>query len=441
MITKLILTDSYRFDDLPVSLVPLHRRGVDDGFIRKVAGTNGVFHKELSEMKPIDGHTVFHILAVGDSEAYGGNRNCDEFSGSDNVSNHHYFKTAGHVFTHHRNQSPHLKTGQVLATAHNDQMSRIELLIALENAKHAEAIEDASKGKDIPFSMGSQQAYDVCKWCGHKAPTAKEHCEHIKEHLGEVREDGVPCNMENPDPHYFDISRVHKPADRIAYSLRKVAGASDIVGGHELAEAYGVIAPGSTKHAMLVRLAEMEKRIQAMGKPVGGPKQLHRETSCELKKMAALHGMDHLLSYLHQNAILLSFPDFCDIVVGQSKLARSSDEPDLTDGFNRLLADQTEVTSLDGSTRHTGIGFSMTESSLNDLTKSASLAPRPVQDRVLAASIMRPEPKTAQAIDSVEQRGLEEFYLHYKLAFACHDQNAQSEQVLQNLVLTNILRA
>jgi hypothetical protein len=442
MIPKLILSGSYDFGDPSVSLVPLHRRGVDHQFIQKVAGHSGCFHKELSDLKPVDGHTVFHILAVGNQEAYGYNRNCDGFSRGDNKTAHVRFKENGHVFRNHKNWDPQFKTGSVLATAHNDDMDRIELLVALQNSKYAEELEAAENGEDIPFSMGSQQEYDVCSHCGHKAPTAKDHCDHIKNHLGEVLRDGTKIAMDNPDPHYFDISTVHKPADRIAYSLRKVASDTGVVGGHDLAEIYGVRGYGQSKQAVLVRLAEMEKRFEGMGKKVTSPapKSLAPSTVKALKHAAAIYGTDVVLGTLHRTGHMLGFSDFCEIVVGESKLAHAG-QATLVGGFQRLLSDTTDVTSLDGS--QVKVGMVLGEQAEADLHLATSMAPEAIQHRALRGTIVTlPHSlKVSGLVDPVYQRGISDFYLHYKLAFCTHPQNCDNLSLLQAVALSNVLHA
>jgi len=96
-----------------------------------------------------------------------------------------------------------------------------------------------------------------------KAPTAADHCGHIKTMLGQLLDDGRKVYMKNPKPKYFDISLVFKPADRIAYTLKKVAAAGHgVIGGHDLAEIYGLQAVGSDpKYATLKALAAMRKEI------------------------------------------------------------------------------------------------------------------------------------------------------------------------------------
>ncbi len=439
MIPKLILSSSYDFGDKAVNLVPIHSRGIDAGFLKKHASSRGVFERELSEIKPIPGHTILHVLAVGDEEAYGDNRNNDAFNESDNKVCHDRFKKHGHVFRNHRNWSPDLATGMVVKTAHNDDMRRIELLIALENAKYAEELEAFANGEDIPVSMGSMQKYDVCSYCGHKAPTAKEHCDHIQHKLGEVMDDGTKIYMQNPDPDYFDISTVFKNADRIGLTLRKVAAHNGAVGGHELAEAFGLRGCGHPKEATLMRLAELEKRFKGVGKGVkAGPSNLSDETVKHLKQACAKHGTKTVIGALHESARMLSFDDFCHIIVGESKLAGCGN-PMLEDGFQRLLSDTTEITSLDGSFPAPCMLGADVERELHDRT---SMKVAEVSKRIVRTSIIVPAlPKIAQNADEIHTRGLSDLYLHYKLAFAAHPKNRDNQDLLQAVALSNDLRS
>lgn len=66
-----------------------------------------------------------------------------------------------------------------------------------------------------------------CSICGHKAHTEDEHCEHVKMHPGQWDKDGNAICMISDRGVYHDISRVHVPAERIAFSLKKVASGVD----------------------------------------------------------------------------------------------------------------------------------------------------------------------------------------------------------------------
>jgi hypothetical protein len=439
MIHKIILSGSYDFDEPSVALVPLHSRGVDQGWMHKRA-SGGMFEKEISELKPDPKRTVLHVIAVGDEERYGDNRNGDAFNREDNKERHGLFKSAGHVFKNHKNHSPALATGEILATTHNDDMDRIEILAGLDNSKYAEELAGFEKGEDIPVSMGSMQDYDVCSYCKHKAKTPKQHCDHIRTKLGEVTEDGTKIYMQNPKPGYFDLSTVFKPADRIGYALRKVASENGVVGGHELAEHFGLRMCGSIKHATLVRLAEMEKHTKATGKPIPvGPNKLSDHAVQQLKRACDHHGVDHVLGRLHRSGQLLSFPDFTEVIVGKSKLALVS-EDNLHSGFGRLLDDPTEIEDLDGCDDPDHI--LMDEGTHHELHNQSSMHQGPVRARVLKGSIetldpTRGVPKFALAIDDVEARGLADLYLHYKLAFASNEANRHNPSILQAVVCSN----
>lgn len=122
---------------------------------------------------------------------------------------------------------------------------------------------------DESYSLGGfishncRVPYDVCSWCGNKSRTRDDYCQSIekggsceagglKENLGalvEMEKNGQiqihQLHADNPNPTFFDISHVFRPADRIAYVsglLEKSAGHTKI-GGAELAEAMGVTVP------------------------------------------------------------------------------------------------------------------------------------------------------------------------------------------------------
>ncbi len=444
MIPKIIQPGATKFNEAAVALVPLHSRGVDAHWMEKRA-SHGVFDRELQKIADeggVPGHTVLHVLIVGDSDAYGPNRNFDGFSREDNRTAHTGFKDNGHVFKHHKNDDPQKKTGSVLATAHNDDMSRIELLTALDNTKYAEELSAYERGHDIPWSMGSMQNYDVCSLCKHKAPTADDHCYHIQQKLGEVLDDGHVIHMENPKPKYFDASTVMKPADRIGYTLRKVAAENGVIGGHHLAEMMGVRPWGSIKQATLMRLASMEKQLSGLTtKNVStAPAKLSDDTVKALKTACVRHGTDAVLTHLHSNGRLLSFDDFTQIIVGQNKLASAVDidEDLLTNGFTRLASADDEIEDLDGSGQSSDINLDQYADS--ELERSASMKLAAVTGRVLRKTIIIPTVKTAAVSDPYKARGLADLYLHYKLAFANHPSNRDNSSTLQAVVLSHVLR-
>lgn len=109
-------------------------------------------------------------------------------------------------------------------------MRRTELVLGLDNDKCADILQKIASGKEVYWSMASRQKHDECSWCKHKARHDKERCAHIPKMLGELNKEGELCGMINPDPHFFEISEVGRPADRIGFTLAKVASTNQFRG-------------------------------------------------------------------------------------------------------------------------------------------------------------------------------------------------------------------
>jgi len=81
-----------------------------------------------------------------------------------------------------------------------------------------------------------------------------------------VLEDGHVLHADNPNPSFFDISHVFRPADRIAYvsgRLEKAAGAVTLSGA-ELAEQLGVTAPiGFDTDGVTSKYAQLQLEVLA----------------------------------------------------------------------------------------------------------------------------------------------------------------------------------
>lgn len=410
MIPKLITSESFDFGDASVRLVPLSSRGIDRQFVKR-AGAGGVFDKLANELRPQKGRTVIHVLAVGDEENYGPNRNADGFSGEDNRTAHTSFKDHGHVYRNHQSDDPLKAVGDVIATAHNELMHRVELMLSLDDNKCRREVQAVNEGRDVPVSMGSLQKYDVCSYCGHKAPTAPDHCEHIKNQLGLVAANGQKIYMKNPNPRYFDISLVFKPADRIAYTLRKVAEAG-IIGGHVLAEQAGLTNWASPKYAVKRTLATLIKQVPAHIRGAG-PGRLQSETVAELKKQAQLQGIDHLLAFLSANGWLLGPHD-----LGAVSGLPAEEMDDAAAAFGQLdqVGDE-QIDSFEGPSYWDSLPLS--GSATKDLHEQCSMTDGPAQGRIIKLTIIKQAAtKTSRSADPVMREGLGRLYGHYKLSFA-----------------------
>lgn len=415
MINKIVTNDSYDFGQPSATEIPSYSRGFDLAQWQRKYASENLFAQKLASMQPRDGETVLHIIALGDEEVYGPNRNCDGFARQDNIDCHKSFVDLGHLFRDHKNTDPELSVGRVIDSCHNPAMGRVELLVGLDHRKCRRELDALGSGKDLAFSMGSAVDYDICSWCRHKAPTAADHCEHIQHNLGEVMADGTKVYMKNPRPKFFDISIVWKPADRIAYMLKKVANGKTIIeGGHELAVRFGITGD-MRKVAELRRIAEVIKQVPLGAAKVVRPTSVCADTRRELRQAGSAYGVEALLDMLTRNGMLLGPSDFADIAVGhpQPEACCEMDDPaDITE----LLQEHVDIEGFEPPMVQQNIPLS--HSCFNDLERNCSMQPEAAQKRTIII-VMTPSSATklAAGVDPTEQRGLQALYQHYKLAF------------------------
>ena len=180
--------------------------------------------------------------------------------------------------------------------------------------------------------------YDICSECGHKGRNRNEYCEHLAHNLGTLTKEGRIVTAINDYETFFDISRVNRPADRIAWGLVKAA--QSVLDDSNLAlnldESYepdlDVIAASQPRKVadriqLLQKLSEMEKEI---------PVTVHKiktGINCKLmddKKLETLAGkhekMSYLLKALSENTIVLPLKPFAKLVFGNNeKIAKLAD--------------------------------------------------------------------------------------------------------------------
>lgn len=236
--------------------------------------------KDRLKFEKTAGQEDIHLIALGAYEGTGFNRNMDAFLEKWCEKNAHYFKQADRaVNRNHKNKPTDPKYGNIKAAAYNPEMKRIELIVGLDKDKCADILDMQEKKGYTTWSMASKQAYDVCTWCNHKARGDGDRCEHIPDKLGEMNKEGQLCGMENPDPKWFEISYVPRQADRIGFSLQKVAGESIkyLLPKDHLQIYTGFTPPDNLDHLLvskeaankreiLTKLSELEKRVDAIGK-------------------------------------------------------------------------------------------------------------------------------------------------------------------------------
>jgi len=221
---------------------------------------------KLENIKFAKDEVPVHLIAIGATEDYGPNRNGDGFKRACCEKYHDTFVKFARFYRDHLNKNPAKSYGLVKASAYHEPMKRIELVAALNGSKEAadrngglvadKELEKLARGDDIGVSMACTIPYDVCSSCGNKAKTRAEYCDSIengghckagglKYAMGRCLSDGHVLHADNPNPRFFDISHVFRPADRIAYvsGTWDKAASAGVVSGAELAERLGVGAP------------------------------------------------------------------------------------------------------------------------------------------------------------------------------------------------------
>ena len=271
--------------------------------LKKQAST--IFNCEYDELKPPSGKTGIHLVALGDMETYGFNRNADGFKQADCRDRCDTFVKHGHVYQHHRNKDPEKALGEIKKAAYNPDMHRVELYIWADNEKAHDHLERLEKTGEVSFSMACTVPTDTCSLCGatRKGPGDENECEHIKYQLGKIAEDGKFIGMINNEPKWFDISFVGRPADRIAWSLKTASGLSDSV---KQAEYEGVVVPdelaissdrGLRKYALMKDLSSMSTKMKGWLKKASFESTEERRLF-EMRKLASLSVPDSILNDL-----------------------------------------------------------------------------------------------------------------------------------------------
>lgn len=262
---KFISPSDYVRDEPPLETVKVAQRRTMRGdrcAFEKRAGAVFDYEEVIKVAKP--GEYLVHVIALGCDEMFGPNRNGDTFSIDTCRRFHPTFKKYARWYREHAHHDPERSYGVVKLSAFNERDGRIELIVALNATKEAaqrnkgliadKEIELLESGKDVAVSMACKVAYDVCSGCGNRARNRSEYCTAsmckyggLRENIGRAFEDGHVLRAFNPEPKFFDISYVYRPADRIAYSI-------------------GVIKSGSAPWLYpLPTAAEVRKQLETLG--------------------------------------------------------------------------------------------------------------------------------------------------------------------------------
>ena len=345
---------SFNHDFDPISIVPRHRRGVDASWMKQA---NSALQREFEDYDLQPGHTLIHLTPVVASELYSCNVNGDGFT-KNACRNFHDTFLAAHKFLEHDNQDPQKGTGRPVKTAYNEKLARIELLVDIENAKNEQLLQKLASGKPADWSMACKIDWDECNYpgCGNRATSPKGpcdqpadvpsagYCKHAKNMLGALLDDGHRVFVDNPHPHFFDISEVKTPAEVVARTMqyRKAASAATTMGGAELAARMGLDGPLFTrvslphefgpKLAIAQKLAEIEKQIPAgqaqhiLSIAPGVPRSTNKTRTQVKELVKKCASIDLVLKALRAQEIILDISDFVAITGDDPQLAKEASE-------------------------------------------------------------------------------------------------------------------
>ncbi len=286
MIHKQVLPESFDFGMPSVELVGVGSKGLDKTAMVKRASA---FEDVLSDIQKKPNREYLHVITTGALEKYGSNANGDSFNEQEAVidiphpedgktfsvevdgglkkyHNDSYMEK-GAVYQEHKTKRAGVEpSGEIIAARYNPMMKRGELIIAVDTNKWAPRLQKKAQGKDIYLSMGCDVAFDRCLICNRIAKTASQHCDHFTKHRGQVFDCGKVASVLNEAPHFYDISGVDVPADRIAFVLQKVASGAT----HKEASLEAFISKGTRTPMVLTKAARILSKLSKMEKQVQG---------------------------------------------------------------------------------------------------------------------------------------------------------------------------
>lgn len=283
---KIIAPDSQDFGDEAIKLIKVSNKGLvgtDKLAFEKRASAKLIQNLDGLDLSP--GEELIHMIAIGATEDYGPNRNGDGFKRATCEKYHPTFVKHAKLYRNHEHKDPLKSYGVVKLSEYNPQMRRIELVVGLNTTKEAaeknkglvadKELEKLQSNKPMTVSMACKVAYDVCSYCGNKAPQTTDYCTDsamggtckaggLKHNLGKLVEvDGNIHHLhaDNPHPTFFDISHVFRPADRIAYvtgMLKKTANDGiNIISGADLAFSMGIVESNSVNYEIKKLAADL----------------------------------------------------------------------------------------------------------------------------------------------------------------------------------------
>lgn len=363
---KVIYPDSFNFSAGTKTVSKLdfiNGKAFIPGLASKSASDVDIFVKGIT---PDKDHSYIHLISLGALEWYGPNKRGDGFNESgyefrppqpcdkDHVVinlegglkefHNPGFMANGKVYReHHSILSGGTPQGEVVFATYNEPMHRGELVIKLENDKWADDIQKIENGEPTYYSMGALCKTDTCSICGKTvSPNSPERCSHLKDHVLELDSAGNQVVAITDHPIFYDISRVARPADKIAFSLAKVASEFDTsVVALPTMPATLLDTLNNRMHVNrfdLITKIAAEERVMTVNTQL--PVKLHDTEDEEVIKKIKKDDVPKVIFILKKHRTVLPPPTFMRLIGGEDA-SISSAMPligECLDGiFNRLL--------------------------------------------------------------------------------------------------------
>lgn len=223
------------FDQKYSCIELLQSHGMSRGFHKTANEFPESILERMSEIKPHPKKIYVVIAPLGCEEYWGPNVNGDGFpdAGLRNDGKdfgHKTFEHFANMFRHHINKDPNKGFGKIIHATMDDNMGRVIVISEVDRdlaSEHGaqEFIDDLDNDVLPDVSMGCKVPYDRCSICDHKAKSPAFYCEHLRypNMLKMDSETGKIAYAINDYPKFFDLSFVHRGADRSSGTLMKIA--------------------------------------------------------------------------------------------------------------------------------------------------------------------------------------------------------------------------
>jgi hypothetical protein len=366
------------------------------------------------------------------------------------MKHHKTFEKHANFYRHHKNKPArgHKIYGQVKHAAYNPEMKRVELIIGIDNKAAPDTVEKIASGKDIPVSMACKVPNDECTICGNKAPSTDKYCDHLKKYATQMLDDGRQVGMLNHEPTFFDISEVTRNADRIAFTMRKVAAHGPRFSA-DLADEMGVTAPdelnGVKYAARRVLLRKMAAMEAAMSKEVVKPEM--RKIASATKSITQTADVDDrhfrgALKLLKQANAVLPIEDFFKLAMGTRYTEVEKHIPAAMAHLPQVYreAEKNAESFLNGVDAYSPLDIAVplrVKTRLNKVADDAAMTTENVNGKLIRKCLTKTSsvvPYNSAPSNDPAGRALAEEYARYKLAAVEGADNfVLKMSILQNL--------